>query len=109
MSCSSSSASDGQRLESVRARPELPEELKLIVAAGGDPERLAREGRGTAAEALKRLGFSNFAIRNKLLQALVAWTPPKATAVSPMGDQLTVMQLLQSDRLPGSGQVVDAK
>ena len=36
---------DGHRLEAVAARPGLPEELRLIIAAGGEPDLLAQLAR----------------------------------------------------------------
>ena len=64
---------DGRRLEAVRARPELPAELNLIVAAGGDLDKICHENRAAANAALIHLGFSKAAVRAKLLHALTNW------------------------------------
>lgn len=68
-----SAALDGRRLEAVRAAASgqsLPEELRLIVAAGGDPASLAQLTKPAASDQLKRLGFTNQPLRTKLLATL---------------------------------------
>ena len=64
---------DGHRLEAVGARPGLPEELRLIIAAGGEPDLLAQLARPAASEQLKRLGFAQAPMRTRLVSALFAW------------------------------------
>ena len=65
-------ALDGHRLEAVAAQRDLPEVLRLIVAAGGKPASLAKLTKPAAAEALRALGFTKAPLRTRLLAALFA-------------------------------------
>jgi hypothetical protein len=73
-----SDAADGRRLAAVRDQPALPEELRLIIAAGGRPDDLRTKQDATVLDILRQLGFGR-RMRTKLLAALHNWTPPTET------------------------------
>lgn len=76
-------ALDGHRVAAVRAQPkELPDEVRLIVAAGGSLEDFIGLAPNDTLSELTRLGFSNAELRMKLLAALGRWAPPGIVSLS---------------------------
>jgi hypothetical protein len=76
---------DGRRLAVSTARRDQ-EELRLIVAAGGDPERLQGLARPAALSELKALGFANVPLLRRLVAALFAWDAPHGPATAEASD-----------------------
>lgn len=95
-------ALDGRRLAAVRAEPNLPEEVRLIVAAGGHPEDLIGMTPGDTLNELKRLGFSSAELRMKLLATLGRWAPPHVVSQgsSSGGDTLCGTTLKPAINMP---------